>query len=111
MNMLNFQYADSFEESRVDGDLLLQLSEDMLREDIEMRNGILRRRFLRELTNLKRMADYSSCDATNLNGFLQVFHSIFYVISSVLKVRKSQKAIVLSLDTFVIDFCPKANST
>ena len=44
----------------------------MLREDIEMRNGILRRRFLRELTNLKRMADYSSCDATNLNGFLQV---------------------------------------
>ena len=66
------QYADSFEESRVDGDLLLQLSEDMLREDIEMRNGILRRRFMRELTNLKRMADYSSCDPTNLNGFLQV---------------------------------------
>jgi hypothetical protein len=65
------QYADSFEESRVDGDLLLQLSEDMLREDIEMRNGILRRRFMRELTNLKRMADYSSCDSTNLNGFLQ----------------------------------------
>jgi hypothetical protein len=65
------QYADSFEESRVDGDLLLQLSEDMLREDISMRNGILRRRFLRELTNLKRMSDYSSCDPTNLNGFLQ----------------------------------------
>ena len=37
----HFQYADSFEESRVDGDLLLQLSEDMLREDIEMRNGTL----------------------------------------------------------------------
>ena len=65
------QYADSFMESRVDGDLLLQLSEEMLREDINMRNGILRRRFLRELTNLKRMADYSSCDPTNLNNFLQ----------------------------------------
>ena len=57
-------------ESRVDGDLLLQLSEDMLREDIGMRNGILRRRFMRELTSLKKRADYSSCDATNLNGFL-----------------------------------------
>ena len=44
----------------------------MLREDIGMRNGILRRRFLRELNNLKRVADYSSCDPTNLNHFLQV---------------------------------------
>ena len=65
------QYADSFEESRVDGDLLLQLSEEMLREDIEMRNGILRRRFLRELQNLKKMADYANVDPTNLNEFLQ----------------------------------------
>ncbi|XP_059099008.1 probable serine/threonine-protein kinase yakA isoform X2 [Tigriopus californicus] len=65
------QYADSFTESRVDGDLLLQLSEEMLKEDIQMRNGILRRRFLRELTNLKRVADYSSCDPSNLNEFLQ----------------------------------------
>jgi hypothetical protein len=64
------QFADSFDESRVDGDLLLQLSEDMLRDDIGMKNGILRRRFHRELTNLKRMADYSSCDKKNLNGFL-----------------------------------------
>ena len=73
------QYADSFEESRVDGDLLLQLSEDMLREDIEMRNGILRRRFLRELSNLKKMADYSSCDPSNLNGFLQSLGSEYSV--------------------------------
>ena len=64
-------YADSFVESRVDGDLLLQLSEEMLREDIQMRNGILRRRFLRELSNLKRVADYSCVDATGLNEFLQ----------------------------------------
>jgi hypothetical protein len=93
---LNFQYADSFEESRVDGDLLLQLSEDMLREDIEMRNGILRRRFLRELTNLKRMADYSSCDATNLNGFLQVYYSMilgYFFCHSVSKNGFTQKVI------------------
>ena len=64
------QFSDSFQESRVDGDLLLQLTDEMLKEDIQMRNGILRRRFLRELANLKRMADYSSCDPTNLNGFL-----------------------------------------
>ena len=36
--------ADSFDESRVDGDLLLQLDEAMLRDDIDMKNGILRRR-------------------------------------------------------------------
>ena len=51
-------------ESRVDGDLLLQLTEEMLREDIEIRNGILRRRFLRELSNLRKRTDYSSIDPT-----------------------------------------------
>ena len=64
------EFADSFELSRVDGDLLLQLTEEMLRDDIVMKNGILRRRFLRELTHLKRMTDYASSDPTNLNKFL-----------------------------------------
>jgi len=36
-----------------------------------MTNGILRKRFLRELTNLKRVADYSSVDPTGVNVFLQ----------------------------------------
>lgn len=65
------EYANNFIESRVDGDLLLQLTEDNLREDIGILNGIRRRRFTRELQNLKKMADYSSRDATNLNTFLQ----------------------------------------
>ncbi|XP_022258172.1 sterile alpha and TIR motif-containing protein tir-1-like [Limulus polyphemus] len=43
----------------------------MLKEDIGIKNGILRKRFLRELSLLKRMADYSSCDSTNLNRLLQ----------------------------------------
>jgi hypothetical protein len=73
------QFSDSFQESRVDGDLLLQLTDDMLKEDIQMRNGILRRRFLRELSNLKRMADYSSCDPTNLNDFLSTLGSEYSV--------------------------------
>lgn len=64
------QYTDEFINSRVDGDLLLQLNEDMLQNDIGMKNGILRKRFLRELGILKRIADYSSCDSTNLNGVL-----------------------------------------
>ena len=53
------QFTEAFVESRVDGDLLLQLTEAMLREDIQMRNGILRRRFLRELSDLRKKADYS----------------------------------------------------
>lgn len=36
--------ADSFMTSRVDGDLLLQLTEEMLKTDIGMQNGILRKR-------------------------------------------------------------------
>ncbi|XP_067010666.2 NAD(+) hydrolase sarm1 isoform X2 [Anabrus simplex] len=65
------EYAGNFVDSRVDGDLLLQLAEENLRDDIGIANGIRRRRFTRELQNLKKMADYSSRDAGNLNTFLQ----------------------------------------
>ncbi|XP_054717829.1 NAD(+) hydrolase sarm1-like isoform X2 [Uloborus diversus] len=64
-------YTQEFLNSRVDGDLLLQLTEDMLNQDIGISNGILRKRFLRELSQLKRMADYTSCDSTYLNQVLQ----------------------------------------
>ena len=65
MKQIGFSnYAESFDESRVDGDLLLQLTEEMLRDDIGIKNGLLRRRFMRELTNLKRMADYSRYGVT-----------------------------------------------
>lgn len=59
-----------FNESGVDGDLLLQLDEQMLERDIGIQNGIIRRRFLRELASLKRIADYSSLDKTNLCSLL-----------------------------------------
>ena len=42
----------------------------MLKDDIGIKNGILRKRFLRELGNLKRISDYSSCDSSNLNNVL-----------------------------------------
>ncbi|XP_071546751.1 NAD(+) hydrolase sarm1 isoform X5 [Panulirus ornatus] len=64
------QYCEDFIKSRVDGDLLLQLTEENLREDIGVKNGILRQRFLRELRKLKLLADYSSCDSSKLNEFI-----------------------------------------
>ncbi|XP_014300815.1 NAD(+) hydrolase sarm1 isoform X2 [Microplitis demolitor] len=64
------EYSQNFVDSRVDGDLLLQLTEENLKEDIGLTNGIKRRRFTRELQNLKKMADYSSKDSGNLNSFL-----------------------------------------
>ncbi|XP_026495370.2 NAD(+) hydrolase sarm1 isoform X2 [Vanessa tameamea] len=65
------EYATNFYESRVDGDLLLQITEDNLKEDIGLHNGIKRKRFTRELQQLKKMADYSSRDTGSLNEFLQ----------------------------------------
>jgi len=70
-------YSDSFTESQVDGDLLLQLTEEMLCDDIGLGKAILRKRFMRELSLLKKMADYSSCDKTSLNEFMQTVDPIF----------------------------------
>lgn len=42
----------------------------MLRDDIGIKNGILRKRFMRELATLKQITDYSSCDPTNLASVL-----------------------------------------
>lgn len=65
------QYEKDFFDSRVDGDLLLQLNDENLRDDIGIVNGICRRRFRRELESLKKMADYSSKDIANISNFLQ----------------------------------------
>ncbi|KAL1132185.1 hypothetical protein AAG570_010142 [Ranatra chinensis] len=73
------EYASNFIESRVDGDLLLQLAEENLYNDIGITNGIRRRRFTRELQNLKKMADYSSRDASNLNACLLSFGPEFSI--------------------------------
>uniref|UniRef100_A0A182RUZ9 ADP-ribosyl cyclase/cyclic ADP-ribose hydrolase n=1 Tax=Anopheles funestus TaxID=62324 RepID=A0A182RUZ9_ANOFN len=64
------EYEQSFYDSKVDGDLLLQMQDCNLCNDIGMKNGILRIRFLRELQNLKKMADYSSRDPDGLHAFL-----------------------------------------
>ena len=59
-----------FRQVGVDGDLLLPLTEEEMTEDLEMTNGIVRRRFLRELRNLKRMSDYSCVNAEEIAEFL-----------------------------------------
>uniref|UniRef100_A0A182NMG1 ADP-ribosyl cyclase/cyclic ADP-ribose hydrolase n=1 Tax=Anopheles dirus TaxID=7168 RepID=A0A182NMG1_9DIPT len=64
------EYEQSFYDSKVDGDLLLQMQDCNLCNDIGMKNGILRIRFIRELQNLKKMADYSSRDPDGLHLFL-----------------------------------------
>ncbi|XP_018577432.1 sterile alpha and TIR motif-containing protein 1 [Anoplophora glabripennis] len=73
------EIASSFVESRVDGDLLLQLTEENLRDDIGLTNGIKRKRFTRELQKLKKMADYTSRDTANINNFLQTLGPEFSI--------------------------------
>ncbi len=62
--------VDAVRAMEVDGDLLLQLDEHNLKEDLHMTNGINRKRFIRELNNLKKTADYSSRDDGNVAEFL-----------------------------------------
>ena len=69
--------ANNFTTSKVDGDLLLQLTEDMLKEDIGIKNGILRKRFMRELAHLKRITDYSSCDPTHVADTLEALGPVY----------------------------------
>jgi len=52
------EFCPVFKECGVDGDLLLMLSDHDCQEDLGMKNGILRRRFLRELAVLRKNADY-----------------------------------------------------
>merc|ERR1719219_2084746 len=54
----------------VDGDLLLSLDENDLKDDLKMDNGILRKKFTRELNNLKKNADYSCVDQSGVASFL-----------------------------------------
>jgi len=63
-------FTEAFKESRVDGDLLLRLSENEMKEDLGIDNGILRKRFIRELTTLKKCADYSCVDRHGIAPFL-----------------------------------------
>ena len=105
------ELALNFVESRVDGDLLLQLTEDNLKEDIGLTNGIRRRRFTRELQNLKKMADYSSRDTGNLNSFLQSIGQEFSIYTySMLNAGVDKDSIKNLTEDQLIAECGIANS-
>jgi len=63
-------YSDAFLQSEVDGDILLMLTDANIRDDIGIKNGILRKRFLRELKKLKKNADYSCSEGGTTSNFL-----------------------------------------
>ncbi|OQV25374.1 Sterile alpha and TIR motif-containing protein 1 [Hypsibius exemplaris] len=63
-------FAKPFAESEVDGDLLLQLTDVTLQEDLKMNSRLQRQRFIRDLHQLKRISDYTSCDPYNIHSFL-----------------------------------------
>merc|ERR1711936_1447038 len=72
-------FAPAFQELRVDGDMLLQLTETEIKDDIGLLNGILRKRFMRDLRELKKSADYTSCDGGLMANFLNRISSEFKV--------------------------------
>ncbi|XP_021032771.1 sterile alpha and TIR motif-containing protein 1 [Mus caroli] len=64
------QYCEKFREQQVDGDLLLRLTDEELQADLGMKSSITRKRFFRELTELKTFASYATCDRSNLADWL-----------------------------------------
>ncbi|KAM4795660.1 NAD(+) hydrolase SARM1 [Rhinophrynus dorsalis] len=64
------RYAENFLDNQIDGDLLLRLTESDLRDDLGMSSSITRKRFMRELVELKTFANYSTCDRSNLADWL-----------------------------------------
>ncbi|XP_001375801.1 NAD(+) hydrolase SARM1 [Monodelphis domestica] len=64
------KYCERFWEQQIDGDLLLRLTEEELRNDLGMESAITRKRFTRELTELKTFANYATCDRSNLADWL-----------------------------------------
>ena len=60
----------AFADCKVDGDLLLQMTDSQLRDDVGMATGLHRQRFLRHLDKLKTTSDYSSCDHSKIDDWL-----------------------------------------
>uniref|UniRef100_A0A1A8DS87 NAD(+) hydrolase SARM1 n=1 Tax=Nothobranchius kadleci TaxID=1051664 RepID=A0A1A8DS87_NOTKA len=63
-------FCDRFQELQVDGDLLLNITDQDLSSDLGMAAGLTRKRFLRDLRVLKTYADYSMCDPNNMADLL-----------------------------------------
>ncbi|KAK3603297.1 hypothetical protein CHS0354_007628 [Potamilus streckersoni] len=64
-------YMHHFRHCRVDGDMLLHMNNEDLVESIKITSCLLRKRFMRELKDLKMSADYTSCDPSKLEHWLK----------------------------------------
>ncbi|XP_071178832.1 NAD(+) hydrolase sarm1-like [Mytilus edulis] len=71
------EFAVNFERCKVDGDLLLTLTEEDLSGSLHIKCRIAHKRFMRELKRLKITADYASSDPTKLDDFLMELGSEF----------------------------------
>ncbi|XP_029964847.1 NAD(+) hydrolase SARM1 [Salarias fasciatus] len=63
-------YCDRFQELQVDGDILLNITDQDLSTDLGMSAGLTRKRFLRDLRVLKTYANYATCDPNNMADWL-----------------------------------------
>ncbi|TWW77303.1 NAD(+) hydrolase SARM1 [Takifugu flavidus] len=63
-------FCNRFQELQVDGDLLLNITDQDLSADLGMTAGLTRKRFLRDLRVLKTYANYSTCDPHNMADWL-----------------------------------------
>ncbi|KAL5108471.1 NAD hydrolase sarm1 [Taenia crassiceps] len=71
MNREGFEaVAEKSKALRIDGDILLSLTEEELEEGLGITNCIVRRRFMRQLCHLKSMVNYSLIDPTGVAEFL-----------------------------------------
>ncbi|CAH1802596.1 unnamed protein product [Owenia fusiformis] len=71
------EYCEACKECLVDGDILLQLTDEHLKDDVGIKGGIARKRFIRKLKELKKSADYDCCDATKLDEWMTSIHEDF----------------------------------
>ncbi|KAM7535615.1 hypothetical protein Aperf_G00000100490 [Anoplocephala perfoliata] len=71
MNREGFEsFAEKSKALKIDGDILLGLTEKELEEGLGITNCIVRRRFMRQLSHLKSMANYSKIDPSGVAIFL-----------------------------------------
>lgn len=104
------EYVDFLVDDQMDGDWLLTMTENYLKERMGMHNGIMRKRFMRELHKLKQFADYSCIDPTNLNSFLQSIGSEFSIYTySMLKAGVNYESIRFLTDDHLANKCGITN--
>lgn len=73
VSQVNFsEYIPQFKKCQVDGDLLLRMTDDDLIESIGMPLSLERKRFMRDLRELKISSEYTSCDPSKLNDWLKL---------------------------------------